>query len=118
MKSSHPKVFSDDEIEMFLSGDRRQVDRLILTSLNHISSTLLDHTKREDSIWDSLEEIGGLEGVKTRADYIDSLIKKNTNRAAAFGKIAQSTAVWAVIVVIVFVANALWQHILSSLKQH
>lgn len=111
-----PKVLSHAEIELYLNGDRRQVDRLILTSLNRISSTLIDHTHRDDGIWDALEEIGGLDSIKTRADFIDSLIDRNNKRAAACGKIAQSSAVWALLAVLGFLAQAVWQHIKNQIK--
>ena len=111
-----PKVLSGDEIELYLSGDRRQVDRLILTSLNRISATLIDHTKRDDRMWDSIDEIGGLMSIKTRADFVDSLITRNEKRAAAWGKIAQSSAVWALLAVLAFLAQATWQHIKEQIK--
>ena len=116
-EASSPKVLSDDEIELYLSGDRRQVDRLILTSLNRISTTLLEHTKREDGVWNSIDDIGGLEGVKVRADFVDSLIRRNNRRAAAWDKIAQSSAVWALMAVLGFVALAVWQHIKDQLRR-
>ena len=111
-----PKVLSHDEIELYLSGDRRHVDRLILTSLNRISVTLIDHMRRADGVWDALEDIGGLDSIKTRADFIDSLIERNKKRAAAWGKIAQSSAVWALVAVLGFLAQAVWQHIKSQIK--
>ena len=115
-KDELPKVLSHYEIELYLSGDRRQVDRLILTSLNRISATLTAHTHRDDEIWDSIDSIGGLASVKTRADFIDSLIEKNNKRAAAWGKIAQSSVTWALVAVFGFLAQAVWQHIKSQIK--
>ena len=112
----YPKVLSTDEIELYLSGDRRQVDRLILTSLNRISATLTAHTHREDGIWDSIDSIGGLAAIKTRADFIDSLIEKNSKRAAAWGKIAQPSVTWALVAVLGFLAQAVWQQIKSQIK--
>lgn len=111
-----PKVLSGDEIELYLSGDRRQVDRLILTSLNRISTTLIDHTRREDGIWDAIDEIGGLVCVRTRAEFIDSLIERNKSRAAAWSKIAQSSSTWALVAVLVFLAQAVWSHIKAQIK--
>ena len=111
-----PKVLSSDEIELYLSGDRRQVDRLILTSLNRISTTLIDHTTREDGIWNAIDEIGGLVGVRTRAEFIDSLIERNKSRAAAWSKIAQSSSTWALVAVLVFLAQAVWSHIKAQIK--
>lgn len=111
-----PKVLSSDEIELYLSGDRRQVDRLILSSLNRISSTLIEHTKREDGIWDAIDEIGGLEGVKTKSDFVDSLIERNKSCAAAWSKIAQSSATWALLALLTFLAQAVWTQIKAQIK--
>lgn len=111
-----PKVLSSDEIELYLSGDRRQVDRLILTSLNRISTTLIDHTKRDDGLWDAIDEIGGLEGVKTKSDFVDSLIERNKSRAAAWSKIAQSSATWALLALLVFLAQSVWTQIKAQIK--
>ena len=111
-----PKVLSSDEIELYLSGDRRQVDHLILTSLNHISTTLIDHKKREDGIWDALDEIGGLVGVRTRAEFIDSLIDRNKSRSVAWSKIAQSSVTWALLALLVFLAQSVWTQIKAQIK--
>ena len=113
----YPKVLSTDEMDLYISGDRRQVDRLILTSLNRISSALIEHIKREDGVWNSIDDIGGLGGVKVRADFVDSLIRRNNRRAAAWDKIAQSSAVWALMAVLGFVALAVWQHIKDQLRR-
>lgn len=71
-----PKVFSDEEIEMFLAGDRRQIDRHVLYCLNRIATVLIAHTDREDRFWDHIEELGGLEAIHNRAVYVNSLIEK------------------------------------------
>lgn len=111
-----PKVLSSYEIDLYLSGDRRQVDRLILTSLNRISTTLIDHTKRDDGLWDAIDEIGGLEGVKTKSDFVDSLIERNKSRAAAWSKIAQSSATWALLALLMFLAQSVWTQIKAQIK--
>ena len=111
-----PKVLSSDEIELYLSGDRRQVDSLILTSLNRISATLIDHTAREKGIWYTVSEVGGLEKIKSRSDFVDSLIAKNNRRAEAWGKIAQSTTAWALIAVLAFFVQSVWHHVKAQLK--
>ena len=115
-KEGMPKVLSSDEIELYLSGDRLQVDRLILSSLNRISSTLIEHTKREDGIWNAIDEIGGLEGVKTKSDFVDSLIERNKSRAAAWSKIAQSSATWALLALLVVLAQSVWTQIKAQIK--
>ncbi len=77
---------------------------------------LIEHTKREDGIWDVIDEIGGLEGVKTKSDFVDSLIERNKSRAAAWSKIAQSSATWALLALLVFLAQSVWTQIKAQIK--
>lgn len=101
-----PKIYSDEEIEMFLKGDRRDIDKLLLYTMNRIAAVLIPHAEREDQFMAVIKDVGGLEAVKERADYIDSLIRKNNKRSAAFAKIAESTITWALIAATGFVLAA------------
>ena len=111
-----PKVFTDEEIDMFLAGDRRQIDRHILNSLNRIAIVLIANTDREDKFYDQMENIGGIDAIHTRADYVDSLIEKNKLQAAAFAKISQSTVTYALIAFLGFIAAAVWHDIIAAIK--
>ena len=111
-----PKVFSDEEIEMFLAGDRRQIDRHMLYCLNRIAEVLIKHTEKEDAFQDSLAEIGGEDAIKARAEYVDSLIKKNNRWAEAFEKISQSTITWALIAFLGFLAMAVWHDVVAAIR--
>lgn len=111
-----PKVFSDEEIEMFLAGDRRQIDRHMLYCLNRIAAVLIKHTEKEDAFHDSLAEIGGEDAIKARAEYVDSLIEKNNRWAEAFEKISQSTITWALIAFLGFLAMAVWHDIVAAIR--
>ena len=111
-----PKVFSDEEIEMFLAGDRRQIDRHMLYCLNRIATVLIKHTEKEDAFHYSLAEIGGEDAIKKRADYVDSLIKKNNRWAEALEKISQSTITWALIAFLGFLAIVVWHDIVEAIK--
>ena len=35
-EESKPRILSEEEIELYLRGDRREIDRLILLSINRI----------------------------------------------------------------------------------
>lgn len=111
-----PKVFSEEEIEMFLAGDRRQIDRHLLYCLNRIAVVLIDHTKRENAFHDSIAAIGGEEAIKARAEYVDSLIKRNDRWSVAFDKISQSAVTWALIAFLGFLATAVWHDIIAVIK--
>ena len=101
---------------MFLSGDRRQIDRHILYSLNRIAAVLIPHCEREKEMTTQINSIGGFDSIEQRARYVDSLIKKNNRLADALDKISQSTITWALIAFFSFVAIATWHDIVAAVK--
>ena len=109
-------ILSDDEVEMYLKGDRREIDRLILLSLNRISRTLIAHSSREEKVTAKLDEMGGMEAISERAAYVDTLIERQKKRNDALGKIAQSTVVWALIVMLGFLSMAVWETVVHAIK--
>lgn len=112
----YPRVFTPEEIDLFLDGDRRAIDRHILLSLNKIASVLIPHVETEDAFYEKLEEIGGYESIRKRADFIDSLIQRNEKFSKMAEKIAQSVAIWAVILFIGFVAAQAWGGVVESIR--
>ena len=106
-----PRVLSDEEIDLYLRGDRREIDRLILLSINRISATLIPHAERENRIADQLEAIGGMDGIAERARFVDTLIEKQKARNEALWKVAQSGVAWALPLMIGFLAVAVWNAI-------
>ena len=111
-----PRIYSSEEIEIFLRGDRREIDRLLLHGLNSLSKALIPHARREEEMLRLFEEIGGLDGIATRAQYVDSLIKRQSACTAMMEKVAQSTLTWAVIAFIGFLAMASWDSIVHAIK--
>jgi len=111
-----PRVLSDEEIELYLKGDRREVDRLILFSLNRLSSCLIPHIKSESEFMEHVKHLGGMEAIASRAHYVDSLIKKNTARSAMMEKVSQSTVVWAFLAFCGFIAIAVWDSLIHAIK--
>ena len=109
-------TYTDEEIDILLDGDRRKVDKFMLHCMNEIKSALMDHTQREDLVLDAVKEVGGIDGVKARAAYVDTLIKKEQSRIAMMEKITQSGTVWALIAAFTFIAAALWEYVVKSIK--
>ena len=110
------KVFSEEEIEFFLAGDRRAVDKHILLALNNIVANLASHSASEEIIKQELKAIGGFESIKARAEYVDSIIQRNNKISAMAEKVAQSVIIWAVIAALGMVFVATWDGIISSIR--
>ena len=108
---SRPRILSDEEIELYLRGDRREIDRLILLSINRIAATLIPHAERENKIAEHLAAIGGMEGIAERARFVDAMIERQKARTQALWKVAQSGVAWALPILIGFVAMAVWNAI-------
>ena len=106
-----PRILSDQEIDLYLRGDRREIDRLILLSINRIAATLIPHVERENRISEQLEAIGGMDGIADRARFVDALIEKQKARNQMLWKVAQSSVAWALPVFIGFLAMAVWNAI-------
>ena len=110
-KSETPRVLTDEEIELYMRGERREVDRLILLSLNRLAATLIPHSERETRITEQLEAIGGMDGIAERARFVDAMIERQKARTQALWKVAQSGVAWALPILIGFVAMAVWNAI-------
>jgi len=115
-----PHVLNDEEIEMYLRGDRREIDRLMLLSINRLTACLLPHTAREDARdaeqAELLRRLGGLEAMEDRARFVDALIQKQSLRNQMMEKVSQSSLTWALIAFLGFLAAATWDSIVSAIK--
>lgn len=115
-----PHVLSDEEIEMYLRGDRREIDRLMLLSINRLTACLLPHTEREGARdaeqAELLRRLGGLEAMEDRAKFVDSLIRRQGVRDQMMEKVSQSTLTWALIAFLGFLAVSTWDSIVSAVK--
>lgn len=88
-KSYRPKILSDEEIEMYLKGDRKDIDRLILYSLNRLADVQeqqmqkLDCHQTKEEMWTGvIEQLGGVEGMRDRAKVVNAIIEKANMEAA------------------------------------
>ena len=113
MSDPQLKTYTPEEIELFLSGDRREVDRLLLHGLNTLTSFLVGHAHREEAVF---APMGSEEMVRARTQWIDAQIKKDETRCKMMQKIAESTAAWALPLLLGFIALATWDSIVAGLK--
>jgi len=115
-----PHVLSDEEIEMYLRGDRREIDRLMLLSINRLTACLLPHTKREDerdAEQDAfMRRLGGIAAMEDRARFVDTLIASQSKRVKMMDKVGQSTLTWALIAFLGFLAIATWDAIVAAIR--
>ncbi len=102
-------LYSEEAIETFLKGDRRDIDRLLLHGLNNLGIVLMEHAEREESLFASM---GDAEVIKRRSAWIDSQIdlasvrvKKVEKRTEMMEKVASSTTIWAVIAFLGYLAK-------------
>ena len=109
-------TYTDEEIDIILDADRRQVDKFMLHCMNEIKATLIDHTERENIVLSAVESVGGIDGIRSRAEYVDALIEKTTARAQMMKKVSESTVTWALIAFLGFLCVATWHEIVSYVK--
>lgn len=83
-------VYTEQELEIFLTGDRRAIDGLMLRSLNGISAALLEHTQDQDQMMKELAELGGMEEIRMRAEWVNAQIERQKIRNRMMEKVATS----------------------------
>ena len=116
MTDYQPRILSTEEIEMYLKGDRQEVDRLILFSLNRLAATLVPHAEREEKVMAEIDKLGGMEAIAARAEYVDAMIARSKAKTRMFDKVAQSSLAWALIAFLGFLAAAVWESIVHAIK--
>lgn len=115
-----PHILTEEEIELYLKGDRREIDRLILYSINRLTAVIIPHAQREDerdAEADALiTRLGGVEAMHNRATFVDSLVEQHHARSQMMEKVSQSSVTWALIAFMGFLAMATWDSIVQAVK--
>ena len=111
-----PRVLSDEEIEMYLKGDAKDVDRLILYSLNRLAAMHVPCSEKVSAMMVHFDKLGGMEAVDRRAAFVDALIAKQNERTAMMHKVSSSTIAWALIAFLGFLAHSVWNEMVTSVK--
>jgi hypothetical protein len=107
--SEHPplRIYSPEEVDLFLSGDRREVDRLLLQGLNGLSHVMIEHTRKEEEIFTGM---GDTETIRARRKWVDAQMAKQEKLNAMMDKVATSAVSWALIAFLGFLAYAIWDY--------
>ena len=94
-----PRIYTEEEIELFLHGDRREIDRLLLTSVNSVAAALISSRDSEFRPHAETEEImmnalGAPEDVLLRRNWLDLQIKKEMGRAKLRNRVMEGSLFW------------------------
>lgn len=115
-----PRILSDEEIEMYLKGDRREVDRLILFSLNRLAASIIPlarrETEREAEMENLLKDLGGVEVMVRRGKFVDAAIKSTEAKTRMMEKVTASSVTWALIAFLGFVIVTTWETVLHTIR--
>lgn len=103
------KTFSDDEISMLLSGDRREVDKLLLHSLNNLSSSLIP-------LVEVISELGNVESVRKRREWVEAQIESQRIKNDMMRKVSESALIWAVIGFIGFLVVSTYNYSIEVIR--
>lgn len=107
------KIHSEEEIDAFLAGDRRSIDRLLLHGMNNLSLVIINHAEREEEIFQGM---GSAETVKKRSDWIDAQIVRTKSRTEMMDKVAASTYTWALVAFLGYLAVSAWEYAKNMIK--
>ena len=107
------KSYTEEEIDAFLDGDRRVIDRLLLHGLNNLAMVLIAHAEREEEIFSGM---GSAETIKKRSDWIDTEIEKKRMRTDMMSKVAASTTAWALVAFLGYICHAMWEYTVNLIK--
>lgn len=114
------RVLSDEEMEAYLRGDRREVDKLILLSINRLSRFLIPRATKEDErafeISRLINSLGGTEMLEKRARYVDALIKQSEAKTRMMEKVGQSSVLWVLLPFFGFAASSMWESAIKAIK--
>ena len=110
------KIYSDEEIDIFLAGDHREVDRLILHSLNGLAATLIPHARNEEIFLRQVKELGGIETIRERAAWVDVQIERQKIRNRMMEKVATSHVVYASMAFIGYILYLVKDNIVAFIR--
>lgn len=97
------KIYTEEEINVFLEGDRRTIDRLILHSLNNFAVIFMAHAQKEESIF---EAMGSDDEIRIRTKWIDAEIKKKQKLTEMMDKVITSVGAGVILAFLGFLVHA------------
>jgi len=111
--TSRLRNYTEDEIDILLDGDRREVDRLLLHSLSTIAAVLIPHVEKEDTIF---EAMGDIPTIRMRSAWIESQIVKQNTKNQMMRRVAEAGVIMCVLGFIGFVGYSLVDYVIDILR--
>lgn len=110
-----PKVFTPEELDMILSasGDRRQIDTLIMHTVNNLAAVITQHVRKEDIF---RAHMGDIERIRVRTDWVEAQIERQARRNRMMGRVAEAMLIYALPLFLVFIAIASWDSFIATMK--
>lgn len=106
-------LYSEEAIDAFLQGDRRDIDKLLLHGLNNLGIALLEHAEMEEKVFAAM---GDVNIIRKRSDWIDSQIEKaritnekSLKRIEMMEKVKAGTAMWAVVAFLGYLSSVAFE---------
>lgn len=109
------KIYTDDEIDVILSGDRRQVDRILIHGINGIAAIMISHIRDESEI---LHAIGDAESYRIRKEWIITQMDKERAKSAMMKRVSESAVTWALLLFLGFLAVSVANSAVEFVKSH
>lgn len=110
---SRLRNYTDEEIDILLNGDRREVDKLLLHGISAIGAVLVPHIEKEEAIFDAL---GDVPTIHTRSRWIEAQITKQQRYNGLMQKIIDSSVLWVIPLVLAFVIYAVGDQIVDVIR--
>lgn len=94
-----PRIYTEEEIDLFLHGDRREIDRLLLSSTNAVTAAFIAFRDEEfrphaEAEMEMAKALGQPADVLRRRLWLDQQIDKDRDRAALRKKILDASLFW------------------------
>lgn len=109
------RVYTTEEVDLLLNGDRREVDRLLIHGINNVAAVLIPHIQAEERVFEAL---GDVETVRLRSAWTEAQIKKQEKRNAMMQKVSESAMAWAFIAFLGFLAVVTWEGVVDTIRTH
>ena len=106
-------IYTDEEIDMILHGDRREIDRMLLKGISNIGRILLPYISKQNEIFGAS---GGAESITERRLWVESQIAKSNARTEMMQKVATSSVTWALILFIGFLLASAGHSIIDAIR--
>lgn len=107
------RTYTEEEIELLMSGEKREIDKLLLHGISSIAAVLIPHMEKEDEMWKAL---GDLPTIRLRGEWIDEQIARQKIKNAMMHKVVESSILWALPLLLLFFAISIGNELMEMIR--